>query len=271
VDDLLSSVFTDQYRIIGFVTLILLATSELGYRWGRLARNKLEQGQQAQVGAIEGATLGLLALLLGFTFAMAVQRFETRRSLIVQESNAIGTTLLRSSFLPVDQRGEVRELLLSYIDSRLEYSSASLGSQRMTDALAKSAALQTQLWSHAETAARQAPNPVTVSFVTSLNEMIDVDALRLAALRNRVPEAVWLLVLLVAACGTGVCGYGCGITGRRIMISQVALPVLIAIVITILSDLDNSRRGLIRNSHQSLIDLKKSMGSAPASEGRSSK
>ena len=101
--------------------------------------------------------------------------------------------------------------------------------------------------------------PLTASFVTTLNETIDLDSTRLAAMRNHVPGSVWLLLLLVAGCGCWATGYAAGAVGKRTAFSQAILPILIAVVITILSDFDTPRRGLIGISQQSLVLLKQSL------------
>jgi hypothetical protein len=210
-------------------------------------------------GALQGSVLGLLALLLGFTFAMAVQRYDNRRDLVVQEANSIGTTFLRAAFLPEPHRAGVEDLLRKYVDLRLEFYEAGSDAAKIATAEQASAEIQQRLWSHAVAAGKESPTVLTASFVTTLNETIDLDATRLAAMRNHVPGSVWLLLLLVAGCGCWATGYAAGAAGKRTAFSQAILPALIAVVITILVDFDATRRGLIGVSQQSLVLLKQGL------------
>jgi hypothetical protein len=203
--------------------------------------------------------LGLLALLLGFTFALAVSRYETRRTLIVAEANAIGTTYLRASLLPESHRTPVKELLRDYLAARLEYFDAGADQSRVEAALQTAAKIQQELWRHAEEAAASAPTTIVATFINALNELIDLDTTRQNALRTHVPEAVWLILLAVATCGCYVSGYAAGSSGARSAFSSYMLPLLIAMVIAMIVDLDHPRGGLISIKQQALIDLQHSM------------
>ena len=73
---------------------------ECGYRLGKYRRSRHEQEKEAPLGTMVGATLGLLAFILAFTFGLAAARFDTRRQVLLDEANAIGTTYLRAGILP---------------------------------------------------------------------------------------------------------------------------------------------------------------------------
>ena len=229
-----------------------------GFRAGRRLFVTKDEPRKGQIGGIQGAVLGLLALLLGFTFSMAVGRYENRRDLVLKEANAIGTTYLRASFLPEAQATAVEGLLRSYVDVRLDFYSAGNDSNKIAAAEEETARLQRELWVQTVAAAKEAPSPITATFINALNETIDLDATRLNALRSRVPSAVWLLVLIVAGAGCFASGYGAGASGERTGFSGGMLPVLIAVVITLIADFDRPRQGLISVSQQPLLDLKQS-------------
>jgi hypothetical protein len=260
MEEVLRSIFSSQLHVLLIVAALLIILAELGFRSAFLQRPRAEDKYLEHIGTIHGAVLGLLALLLGFTFAMVVQRYDLRRDLVVEEANAIGTTFLRASFLPEPHRGEVQGLLRRYIDTRLDFYRAGEDETKLSAAETASAAIQRQLWIHATLAGELSATPLVATFVTSLNETIDLDASRLAAMRNRVPMPVWLLLLLVAGCGCWLSGYSSRGNGTRSGFSQVLLPVLITLVITILTDLATPRRGLVGVSQQSLVDLKESLG-----------
>jgi hypothetical protein len=233
-----------------------LAVSEFGFLIGRRLHQTADEARKGQIGGIQGAMLGMLGLLTGFTFAMAVGRYETRRNLVVDEANAIGTTFLRASFLPDEQRRAAKELLRQYVDARIQFYGARADRSSITEAEQATVVLQRELWRHTVDASKVAPTPLVAAFVNSLNETIDLDSTRLNAHRNRVPGAVWVLLLVVASCGCCATGYAAGSTGARTGFGNFVLPLLIAVVVSIVADLDRPRRGLIGISQQPLLDLK---------------
>ena len=259
MDGMLSYIFRNQWLVFIVTSLLLLVAAEWGFRAGRQLFSNHDESRKSQIGAIQGAVLGLLALLLGFTFSMAVGRYESRRELVLQEANSIGTTYLRASLLPEVQKRAVEKLLARYVDVRLDFFKAGNDAAKILAAENEVASLQRSLWANAVAASKEAPNPITVSFITSLNETIDLDASRMNAHRSRVPAAVWLLVLVVAGAGCFASGYSAGACGVRTGFSNVMLPLLIAVVITIISDFDRPRQGLISVSQQPLVDLKASL------------
>src|ERR1043166_1197380 len=158
------------------ILLVVLISVEFGYRLGRYRRRGSEQEKEAPVGTMVGATLGLLAFILAFTFGLAAARFDARRQVLLDEANAIGTTYLRAGILP--ERGEqIRALLREYVDARLE----AVQSGNIAEGISRSEIIQQQLWSHAEAVGGQNPNSIVVGlFVQSLNEVIDLHAKRVA-------------------------------------------------------------------------------------------
>jgi hypothetical protein len=263
MDDFLRSIFRDQWRVILIVGLLLLALAEAGFRTGMRLFVAHDERRKGQVSGIQGAVLGLLALLLGFTFSMAVTRYEHRRDLVLQEANSIGTTYLRASLLPEAHKTALAAKLRRYVDVRLAFYSAGNDHAKIAAAENEASAMQRELWAHTIAAAKEAPTPITAAFINSLNETIDLDATCLHALLSRVPSAVWLLVLVVAGAGCYASGYSAGASGARTGFSNGMLPVLIAVVITLIADFDRPRQGLIGISQQPLLDLKANL-SAPA-------
>lgn len=258
-DAILIRIFVNQWAVFGIVTLLLLALAEAGCRFGNASRRRDPDGASGHSGSVQGAVLGLLGLLLGFSFAMAVGRHDARRSLIVEEANSIGTTWLRAAMLPDTHGKESRQLLKRYTALRIEASKVATDQEAITRFKAEIADIHNRLWAHAEAAANEKPSPVTVSYITSLNETIDLDTTRKAAMRNHVPAAVWLLLLSVAACGAWASGYGSGTGGLRSKFNQIVFPLLIAVVITLISDIDRPRRGLVGLDQQPLEELLDSM------------
>ena len=252
----LNLVFASLWLAVATVAVWLLAATEVGVQLGLRLHRAHDEPRIRQIGAIQGAILGLLALLLGFTFAMAAERYDTRRGLVLDEANALGTTYLRAGLLPDAQGTVVRDLLPRYLTARLEFYDAGEDEVRLAAAEQDAARLQAELWALAERAGRAAPSPIVAAFVVSLNESIDLAAARGHAARTRVPQAVWLLLLVVAAGGCFSTGYAAGASGVRAWVSSLALPLLLAVVMTLIADLDRPRGGLIRISQQPMLDLK---------------
>jgi hypothetical protein len=239
-----------------------LAT-EVGVRVGKRELAKGMKLAESQIVTLESAVLGLLALLIGFTFAMALSRYDTRRELVIAEVDTIGTSYLRARLLPAPHNEEVSRLLQQYIDARLKFYSAGIDDARLSEADNEAEKLQEQIWLHAIETSAKDPQAETVGlFIESVNEMIALQSRWLNAVREHVPQTVFLILYIVAAIGFGFVGYACGRSRTRHLFVTLILATLISIVITLIVDLDRPRRGLIKVSEQGLIDLKQSIDKA---------
>src|SRR5262245_20675412 len=139
------------------ILLVVLLSVECGYRLGKYRRRQREQEKEAPVGTIVGATLGLLAFILAFTFGLAASRFDTRRQVLLDEANAIGTTYLRAAMLP-ERREEIRTLLKDYVDVRLN----AVLPGNIAEGMSRSQNIQDQLWAQAIAVAEKNPNSIVV-------------------------------------------------------------------------------------------------------------
>ncbi len=238
----------------------LILFTELGFHLGRRAGRSTSEKALSQISAIQAAILGLLALLLGFTFAMAMSRFDVRKQMILDEANAIGTASLRTQLLPDPPRRELADLLRRYVNVRLEFYAAGTDENKLNAASEATNRLQTQIWSSAAALAEKEPRAVTIGlFLQSMNEVIDLHNKRLTALENHVPEVILFLLYFVALVATGLIGYGCGLGGVRNLFVTVVSSILIAAVIIVIIDLDRPRHGLIQVSQQRMLELHNSM------------
>ena len=255
----MKSLLENEWIFILVAGLVVLGASELGVRTGFRLYAKHDEARKSQLAGVQAAALGLLGLLLGFTFAMAVARYDARRAMVLQEANVIGTTWLRAGLLPGDHPKQVRELLRRYLDVRLEYRRSFNDPAKLREALRISADIENAIWAHAETAARQSPNPVVVSFISAVNDLIDTDAARVDAGRNHIPGGVWVLVLLVAAFGCYTSAYNSGAAGARSNFTSLFLPLLLVIVIGLIFDIDHALQGSIGVSQQPLLELRETI------------
>lgn len=245
------------------VLLIVLLSVECGYRLGkRLGR--AGQEQEAPLDEMVVATLGLLAFLLAFTFGLAASRYDTRRQLLLEEANAIGTTYLRAAMLPRD-RDEIQSLLRQYVDVRLD----AAGARDRAHDVQRAEVLQAQLWARVVPIARQAPDSVVAGlFVQSLNELIDLHAKRLTAdVRTRIPLAIWASMYGVTVLSFGLLGYHAGLGSTRRSPAILPVAVTFAVVIWLIADLDRPLEGTLTLSQQPLVDLRQAMR-APAAQAQ---
>lgn len=245
--------------IAGTLFVLMVLAIETGYRVGLRFTRESSDAARSHVGAVLSSLLGILALLLGFTFSLALQRFDSRSVALVEEANAIGTSYLRAALLPEAIRGDAQKMLRDYIALRVEDSFLMLVEVEKRTALQEQTNRQLDaLWRLAVAAAEQDPNPVrTGFFVQSLNETIDAYGLRQAALGRHVPVVVLFLLAGVFLMAGGVLGYSTGVAGHRPSLAAHLLIVLIVVLVFIIIDLDRPRRGLILVDQTSLIDLKK--------------
>ncbi len=240
----------------GFVAS-LLAAGLLGRRIGQRLRAGGATPEDHGMHGLDGATLALLALLIGFTLAMALSRYEARRAGVLAEANAIGTTWLRVRMQPEPYRGELDRLLHAYVQARLDL----IRTGDFRKAVARSNALQEALWTQATTLAGASTQPIMASlFIQSLNETIDLQQTRITEATNRIPTAVFVLLAVVAAVGTGFSAYSGGLAGNRAFPADVISSVLLAIVIVTIFDLDNPVGGFIRVSQEPMLSLATGMG-----------
>jgi hypothetical protein len=203
-----------------------------------------------------GATLGLLAFLLAFTFGLASSRFDTRKEFVLDEANAIGTCYLRAGTLPEGNQ-EIRALLREYVDVRLQ----SLRSGELWRGMRGSEELHNRLWAQAEAVAKKNSGSMVVGlFVQSLNEVIDLHAKRVwAAFYNRIPGSIWIALYSVAVLALGAMGYHGGLAGTSRSLAILAVAFTFSLVMWLIADLDRPHEGSLIVSQQPLIDLRNSM------------
>lgn len=238
--------------IFAISLVLIIGTGELGYWFGKRAGGK----NQGNVAVMESAVLGLLALIIGFTFAMALSRFEARRDAVLNEANAIGTTALRARLLPPPHAHESIALLRDYVQLRLDITAKPPTPEGLRTALARSNEIQEKLWQQARAMAAKDPGMVpTGLFIQTLNEMIDAQEKRLAAVNSRVPVIVLIALYCIAAVSSGFTGYGSGLTKERTRLPRIVMGILVAGVLLLIQDLDRPGAGFIRVSQLPMIHL----------------
>jgi len=249
-------VFNHPWELGLLLGTALAVVLDLGRRIA--IRYQIDQAlpRKEQMGTIRDGLFILVSLLLGFTLTLAASRFAERRSLLVEEAISIGTTYLRASTLPQPYRDHSRQLLREYVDTRLELDNIGINASRFSEAVNRAKRLQEDLWLDAVTVAQNDRTAVTAVYVNSLNETIDLHEKRVAAFENRVPQPIWLLIIFVSL--IAVFTRGSTLT-TRFWLTLVLLPITIAIVVSLIADLDSPSRGLIRLDQRALQRLKADM------------
>ena len=247
---------------LGILVLMAIAL-EAGFRAGLRARTRTSEAERSQIEMMQGSLLGVLALMLGFTFSIALERYNSRSEALVHEANAIGTAYLRSKLLPGDLTAEARAGFVAYADARASTVTLTWERREQRDPLnARAQGLQERLWAQVTEAARVAPGPITGLYVQSLNEMIDAHASVIAQTNRHVPELVLLLLFGAFVVSGGVIGYTAGLAGHRPSRATVVMVAMVVLLLFMILDLDRPRRGIIQVSPQSILDVKTAIDSA---------
>lgn len=246
--------------LAGAAMLVLAVTvlaAFIGLRVGRRMRDRIDDGERAQMYALEASLLGLLALLLGFSFAMAQSRYDARKLLVVDEANAIGTARLRTSAIADPRAAEIGQILERYVAIRIEGYRRRAADLRA--AVRESEELQQQAWTRASELARADPRSLPAALLLqSLNEVIDVHGKRMAMGRNHIPALVLLTLIFVAVVAMAWVGACLGVSARRGGGLAVVLAVVVSCVVAVIVDLDQPRSGLIRVGQSTLGELQRS-------------
>ena len=255
-------------------TLFLLAISlalfagmllclDLGRRFGihRMAQDP--EGAHSGTGAVDGAVFALLGLLIAFTFSGAAGRFDERRSLIVEETNDIGTAYLRLDLLPAGAQPALRDLFRRYLDARIAAYRLLPDIDAAKAELARSTVLQGEIWREAvaASAAEGAKPGAPMLLLPALNQMFDITTTRTMAGDMHPPPIIFVLLCGLALAGALLAGYGMASGKTRNWIHMIAFPAVMAVAVNVIIDIEYPRLGLIRVDafDHALVELRAGM------------
>jgi hypothetical protein len=241
----------------------MLLFMEIGRRVavGRMREDTGAAGEG--VGTVAGAVFALLGLLIAFTFSGASSRFDTRRQLIVEETNDIGTAYLRLDLLPADLQPALRESFRRYLDARIEVYRKLPDIAAAKKSLAKADELQRQIWRQAVVASRAegAPPAAPILLLPALNAMIDITTTRTMATQMHPPTIVFAMLFGLALAASLLAGYG--MTGSKVRrwFHMLGFALVMAFAVYVILDIEYPRLGLIQVDafDQALVDLRASM------------
>jgi hypothetical protein len=215
----------------------------------------LNQEERADFSVIQGATLTLLGLIIGFSFSMAINRYEQRKNYEEAEANAIGTEYLRADLLSASEGARAHELLKKFLDQRISFYETRDAS-RLDQINRDTAQLQSELWTVVQSAAGRQPTPVVSLVVSGMNDVLNAQGYTEAAWLNRIPSAAWSLMVILAVFGCLLIGNG---AYRANVLLFLVLPLAISIAFFLIADMDSPRGGLIRVRPQNLLSLSESL------------
>jgi hypothetical protein len=240
--------------VVSFVILALAA--RLGGMGFKRLRSRLSQ-RDDDFKVVLGATLTLLGLIIGFTFSMALNRYDQRKNLEEEEANAIGTQYLRADLLPAAEAAHVKALLVQYTDQRLKfYTSTDVDEiERINAATAR---LQAQMWTAVQAPALGQPTAVMALAVSGMNDVINAQGYTQAAWTNRIPRGAWVLMTLLAIGSALLVGIGAK-AARPESEVQFVFPLVIALAFFLIADIESPRGGVIRVVPQNLMSLAESL------------
>jgi len=243
--------------LVGVVFVVLcLVAYESGFRLGRWWQRRTPGEQEGPTGVLVGSLLALLAFMLAVATSMAGDRFDARRSFVIDQANAIRVAYLEAGYLPAPASDQMQELLRQYapLQIRSDLNQFAQNSAEASD-------LEAQMWSITQNIARTQSNDVIAEFVSSLSEVTQVREARLNAVINvRVPPTILWLLIFGAILSIGMVGFGAGVTEHRSVITAVVLIVALGATLLLVLDLDNPSEGLISVSQQPMIDLVHDLG-----------
>lgn len=243
------------YLVLG---LGFWASVEGGYILGEKRQRSTEyvdEGRSSQAGIVLGAILGLAGFLLAFTYSMAGSQFDSRRLLVIDDANAIGTAFLRADYLPEPHRTTSRKLFFEYVAQR-----DTLFTDVREAQLVRAEGIQQELWLEAAAVARKEPTPVTSAYIQALNEVIDLHAKRVnVETWLRTPDMVIAMLAMLCVLMMILSGYLLGLRERRYGFPTVAMIFTYATVFLLVVDLDRPARGLFSVDQAPMVQLRDSI------------
>ena len=225
----------------------------------RKRKPNLGEDTRRDLDVVVTSTLTLLGLIIGFTFSMAITRYDQRKVYEEAEANAIGTEYVRADLLPPADAARVRVLLKEYLDQRILFYKTR-GGEELRQVNDKTAQLQTELWSTVEVPATKQPTPVLALVLSGMNDVLNSQGYTQSAWWNRIPIAAWCLMILIALFANVGIGYDSR-GAKPGFIQFLVLPLILSIAFFLIADIDSPRSGSIRVLPQNLLSLSHSLES----------
>jgi hypothetical protein len=247
-----------MFRLTNFPLLLFAGSLLVLWACARLGMaaadwRAAERGEREDFDVVLAATLTLLGLIIGFTFSMAISRYDLRKGNEEAEANSIGTEYLRAELLPPADTAKLRGLLGDYLQQRILFYTTN-DAQRLRQVNAQTAELQGLMWSVVRSSALAQPNALTALAVAGVNDVLNAAGYTQAAWTNRIPREAWALMALIAMLGNYMIGYAASRMKRRALFLLI-MPLVLAIAFYLIADIDSPRGGYINVKPQNLTSL----------------
>jgi hypothetical protein len=236
-----------------FSFLILWIAARLGASLRK--RRSLKDEERGDFGIVQTAVLTLLALIIGFSFSMAISRYDLRKTYEEAEANAIGTEYVRAGLLPAADGAVARAQLRKYLDLRMLFY-RTRNQEELEQINADTARLQSAMWSTVQVPATAQPTPVIALAVAGMNDVLNTQGYTQAAWWNRIPGSTWALLIVLAVCCNILVGYGERSARGSLLF---VLPLVVSISFLLVADIDSPRGGFIHVVPQNLASLSQSL------------
>ena len=249
---LLSMYEASELAVVSFVSMLLF--SYIGNLLGKRFHTDSERE-----GAVLGSLFALLGLLLAFTFSMSVSRYDKRLEIIVQESNDIGTAVLRCDLYPEEDRKLLRAVFKEYVEARIAFFNCGTDVQKIIASQKESCDVSKQIWDHVARLSKIPTNQVaSMQMIPALNDMIDITSTRWFANIAKVPDMVLFLLYALACACAFYAGYSYTGLKRMDLINVVGFCLLTSIVVWVIIDMDRPRSGFVtlKETHEAMIGLR---------------
>ena len=249
----------DAWKIATLLLLTILALTGLGYKVGQLKLNKLKVKSLKESSSSFSSLSGLLFLLLAFTFGMSVSRYDSRRQVIVQESNTISTAVLRADLYVEKERLLFRKDFKEYVEARINYYKAGKDLEKIKLSNELTQSISMKLWKRASKLSLDHTNSdATRLMIPALNEMFDITTTRLAGEKAKVPDSIIWLLFLLACITSFYSGYSAALKGSIDWLVEFGFCLMISVTVLFIFDLDRPFRGLVTldESNKNIIELR---------------
>ena len=244
-----------DYPAAEFIVLFLVLW--LSSRFGAtVLKKKFQQERDVRddLMVVLTTTLTMLGLIIGFTFSMAISRYDQRKNYEANEANAIGTEYVRLDLLPAADKEKIKPLLRQYLDERILFYNASRDQDQIAQINARTIALQNEMWRHVQEVAALHPTPIVGLAASGMNDVLNTQAYTQAAWWNRIPTEARILIVLLSVCCNVMLGYSIR-NPKMEKILILIMPLFISVAFFLIMDIDSVRGGLITISPDNLISL----------------
>ena len=248
---------TDSPYLIFVYSFVALALATWAGAWLRARRGSVTDTTVLELGTVLTSVVTLLGLIIGFTFSMALGRYDQRKTYEEAEANAIGTEFVRADLLPASDAAHVRVLLRTYLDQRISFYQAR-DEAAIRGIGARTAQLQSELWKAVVSPAAIQPNAVAALAVSGMNDVLNSQGYTQAAWWNRIPLTAWALMGTISFCSSVLMGFSV-VNARASPGLLFAVPLVLAVAFALIADLDSPHGGAIRVVPDNLVALAASL------------